>query len=451
MPRIFSSLIPTRTSASSSPSAESTGMTSQERGFLQKLVKRKPATRSFGHRVEGAVHKAAKVIGRQVRSPAPHSFAALERDYTAWSALSPKLPFDEREAGRLRQMASSYIARASASGCPGVLGKAKIHQASCYVLALDKAFLAHRRVRQALIDAQYPERFAAGHAQRDAGREGHAQALRRMRQEFDRTDGRADVAGWNPVVEGADGAAVYRFHPAPSRTAVGRTGWGPANAVLASALNDRLKLHLRVDFGFPEATVAALDGSTGVLVDGDALLLEGGTGADMVDGTALRQAVLAQWLIGKPRARWGEMRYDTQGLLRLAQPAMDVLSPRNIAQEALRGVSPLFTHPVRTDETMAELHCPIDRGLADRVLRLDLGRLAKDLIIDRERIDIAVALRGNAKARSPRHFTALREDAIGRLLEPLRALQVALKAGRDLPLAMVLADAAEELLHSPYA
>ncbi|WP_431286408.1 hypothetical protein [Roseateles chitinivorans] len=436
-------------------------MTATQRGFLQTLFTKqahRPTRRSFARRVDGAVRKVVQVIGKQVGSPDPHSFASLRRDYDAWCARPRTEAFDEGEARRLRRSATSYIARKSRAGRPDDVGKAKIHLASCYLLELEQRLLADRRRRQQAIDAQFPDRHGDRPAKREEGREAHAQALRELRRDVDL----AEAADAEPAPPGTpapvapdavvrdidvrdiDDLDVYRFHPMPTRAQAGESGRGPQNAALMGALDARLK-ELGVDLGIPEASAATLDGAVGVLVDGEGQWLEGHLGADVVGGPALRRAVLTQWLMGRPGAGWDQMRFDTRGQLRPSAPQMDVTRPGEIAREGLRGVSPLFTHPRRAGETLPALHRPVDAALAECIVRLDLQALTRSLHIDRARIDVAVARRAVQTGLPPRHFARTRKDAIDLMLEPLRALQTALKAGPHLPLAMVLADAAEAL------
>ncbi|OWQ48050.1 hypothetical protein CDL60_05535 [Roseateles noduli] len=456
MPSFISSFIHTRKSDPPAKPVPDAGVTATQQGFLQTLLTKqahRSTRRTFARRVDGAVRKAVEVIGKHVGTADPHSFASLRRDYDAWSVRPRTEAFDEGEARRLRRLATSYITRKSRSGRPDDVGRAKIHLASCYLLELEQRILADRRRRQQAIDAQFPDRHDDRPAKREEGREAHAQALRGLRRDIDLAEaadaepappGALAPVGSDAVVRAIDDRDVYRFHPMPTRAQAGESGRGPQNAALMCALDARLK-QCGVDLGVPEASAATLDGAVGVLVDGEGQWLEGHLGADVVDGSELRRAVLAQWLIGRPGAGWDQLRFDTRGQLRTSALPMDVTRPGEIAREGLRGVSPLFTHPRHAGETLPALHQPVDAALAERLVQLDLQALARSLQIDRARIDVAVARRAAQAGLPPPHFARTRGDAIDLMLEPLRALQTALKAGPHLPLAMVLADAAEAL------
>lgn len=451
MPFFMASFLPVSKSAPKPSHLPGDGLTSCQREFLQQLRKepaRAPVKRSFLERVDGAAHKALKALGHQVGVHDPRSFAALKRAYTTWSVHS-QAGLDEVDARRVRQMASTYLAGKSQRGNIDDVGRAKIRLAACYVAKLDRHILAHRRDRQRRIDAQFQDRHGDQPASRHLAREHHAQALRDLRRDIDRADaadGQSPPPAGDGSVRGVDDAEVYEFHPMPTRAEVGETGQGPQNAALVSALNAQLKQYLGVDFGLPDASPATLDEAVGVLIDSPPPTRKADI-ADL-DGQVLRRGMLAQWLIGAPRAGWEETTYDAKrGVIRPTRLPGTMLSPVQMAASvATGGAFPLLEDPGHPGAPLVELHRPIDRPLVDALLRLDLQRLKNDLLkIGRDAFDVAVALRAVRAGLGPRHFAFIRREAVDRLLAPLTALQTALKTGADLPIAMVLADAEDEL------
>jgi hypothetical protein len=243
-----------------------------------------------------------------------------------------------------------------------------------------------------------------------------------------------------------DGRRLYRFCPMPTRQAIAPADAGPQHAVLASVLHRKIVDQTRLDLRFPCATSAILDGVPGVLVDDpdpsppDAWLSE-------LPAAELQRAVLAQWVLGRPGATWSDVNFDEQTRLLRPRRLLDAAhEPLDIARDGLRGMPPLLFHPA-TGEPIPALHRPLDAVLGGPLRSLDLQALAKEMTTARDLIDLRNSVTG-VTARA--NVAASREDAVPRLLEPLRALQTALRADPELPLAKVLVDAAEELSLSPH-
>jgi hypothetical protein len=247
----------------------------------------------------------------------------------------------------------------------------------------------------------------------------------------------------------ADGTRMYHFVPMPTRAAANGDDVGPQHAVLASVLHRKLVEQVGLDLRFPCATPAMIEGAVGVLVDVVDLPSPRPAPSAHPKGE-LQRAVLAQWVLGRPRARWSDVGVDEQGLLRPRRLPSEAFAPSKIGLEGLEGVSPM----INTDDPIQELHSPIDVDLAARLLRLDIDALAKSMGCEQDVIDMLTHGNGLQARQAPRSLMASHKDAVDRLLEPLRALQSALrsamKARVALPLAMVLADAAEDLSQANY-
>ena len=198
-----------------------------------------------------------------------------------------------------------------------------------------------------------------------------------------------------------------------------------------------------------------VEGVPGVLVDH----LDQPTPKDLsqVSALDLQGAVVAQWVLGRPKANWNDMAVGQSGHPRPRDLPLAAPSPRTVAQQALSkqagdrsALSDLFFDP-ETGDPIPGLHEAVDAELAKRIVQLDLDALTKRMLLAQDIVDMRTLMNGRRAGQEARHYVASHRDAVDRLLEPLRALQTALKAGPGLPLAMILVDAAEELSHSRYA
>jgi hypothetical protein len=424
-------------SMGSTDSAGTSGSSST--GSAASSLSKRSAAGRFGNAMAAAV----KSFRQQFTPVTPGSFKELRRAYDAFSERLETEPFDEAEALQVRRLAVVYLNRRGGAVRDGEVQRCKHEVAASYVPAIDSLIQKDRWQRQRRIDTACSHRHSPSLMERTAGRGKHAAGLVRQLSSLNRAhDGTSDR-----IVSQADGTSLYRFMPMPTRDAAGTTSQGPQHAVLVSALNQKLVDRIGLDLRLPGASTALLEGVPGVLIDTvDLPPIDVGAPRS---ASELQRALLSQWVLGRPRAGWDQIGGDSQGLLRPRHLPLSAHKPRAIAAEGLAGVSPLLFDPV-TGDPIRDLHQPLAKDLAAGLLRLDIDALAKDLSIVRDVIDVANASNGAKVGLPPQHFAALKRDAVERLLEPLRALQTALTTGRDLPLAMVLVDAAEVLSHSQH-
>ena len=380
---------------------------------------------------------------KTLTAPDPGTFKELEM---AFKEAESAYPFDEGKALSVRKLAGQYLARhANASGQDEVR-RAQLDLAQRYISRIDARILEDRWQRQRDIDTSCPQLRSPSLTERSRHRQRHAAHLVfRLAALHDAWDGTSER-----IVNQADGRPLYRFRPMPTRQVAAQTNIVPQYAVLASVLHRKLDELAGLNLRLPCATPAILDGVPGVLADERESSPPDDTQLSALPNAELQRAVLAQWVLGRPRATWANVNVEPQtGLLRPGRLPDTAHEPLHIARQALQGVSPMFSYP-GSGEPIPGLHRPIDKALSDRLLSLDLGALAEAMDLPRDLIDVTNAANGTRAGLKARDLAVCASDAVSRLLEPLRALQSALRADPQLPLAMVLADAAEALSLSPH-
>lgn len=379
---------------------------------------------------------------KTLTAPNAGSFEELEE---AFKAAKAAFPFKERHGMRVRQLATQYLDRHTGKSGGSDLRQKEIAQARNFLSVVDAEIVKVRWERQRGIDETCTKLNSAHLSERTADRGRRAASLVLRFPELHPTGNGTS----HRIVKQCDGSPLYRFIPMPTRRAAGHVDIAPQHAVLASTLHRKLVEQVGLDLRFPCATTATLDGVAGVLVDDTHPSLPDTQISQLADDE-LQRAVLAQWVLGKPRATWDDVNIDfATGELRARWLPTAPHAPRDIAREGLQGVSPMLSHP-DTQEPIPGLHRPIDASLARQLLHIDFEALKLEMLDLQNKVDFGNVMNGVRVGHSRQHVAVSQSDAIDRLLEPLRALQSALRADPQLPLAMVLADAAEELSRSPY-
>ena len=418
-------------SAGSAGSAGSTGSTGSA-----------GSSPSTAHRFAKGIGAAIATFRAQLNPPKPGSFTEVDSAYKRFAERLKTEPFKEADALQVRQLVENYLDRPGVATSSDKVQRAKHQLAAAYRVAVNQWIEKDRLERQAGIDKACASVHSPDLTQRTAARQKHAAS---MVAQFPTLNAAHDGTS-ERFICGADGTRKYRFRPMPTRSAAHGDDIGPQHAVLASVLHRKLVEQVGLDLRFPCATTASLQGIPGVLEDVVDLPMpepsEGG-----FPTAELQRAVLAQWVLGRPRATWSDVGVDAEGRLRPRQLPQDALSPSDIANEGRQRVSPM----INTQEPIAALHSPIDAQLAGRLLHMDIDALAKSMGLAQDVIDMQTHVNGRRAAQPPKTLVASHKDAVDHLLAPLRALQRALRGAIDarvaLPLAMVLADAAEALPH----
>lgn len=402
-----------------------------------------PSIRSSRRRLGDAAGAAVKSFRQQFSPPKPGSFKELKSAYAALTEKPDIRALDKAEALQVLRLGQRYLERHPETASEKPVGRARRELAALFVQAIQQTIERDRLRSQLGIDTAHTQLHSPDLLVRTVDRQKHAAAMIRQLPSAQRAhDGTSER-----FISRGDGTRMYRFIPMPTRHAVGHEDIGPQHAVLASVLHRKLVEQVGLDLRFPCATTAMIEGAVGVLVDSVDLPEPRLAGCSYARAE-LQRAVLAQWVLGRPRATWSGVGVDDQGQLRARHPPLEGFSPAAIAREGLRGVSPM----INVDPPIEELHGPVDRELAVPLLRLDLDALAKEIRDAQDAIDVSTLCNGLRARQAPRSQMASHKDAVDRLLEPLRALQKALKESekRPLPLAMVLADAAEHLSQVSY-
>lgn len=450
---------------SPSPHGALAALNDQKRSFIEAVQQR----------VRGASHKLSKEAWRvasaaRVAPPAPGSFRQLQHAYEALALERADHAVDEAAALRVRRMATAYLMRtgdvpprsaasasaspspspspaaASSAAAPRELLAIKRDLAARYVEAIDLQLLRVRERRQRDIDAACPDRHSAHLSLRSASRQRHARECLRLAPEHNEAPGALSPR----LVRDALGEALYRFEPLPTRQASGPDDQGAHHAVLASVLHHKLRENGRVDLRLPVATLATIDGAPGVLIDvvaGDPVEIDATT-----SGSEARLALLTQWLVGRLEGDWWAFRTDPRGRIRMIPTALPTCSsasdPRSRAEQAQEGVSALFANDAgAAPGTVAQLHGPLDEPLRQALLKVDVPELTRSLSIAESAINLEIGRQASAAgwrggiAGGP----LLPPHAAERLVAPLTALQRVLARAPALPMAMLLADAADEL------
>lgn len=459
------------TACSSGDGVAPLSLTQEQRRFVAETTRRAALKQRFC----GALHKATKEARRlasaaRLGSPAPGSFRELKHAHDAFILRSHGRPFDETAARGVRRLAQTYIqdgsetasGKDSAKSAKSKVRAAKLRLAEAIKDDLDRAVQRDRAYRQLGIDAQYPHRFHSKLPQRSAGRQSHAADLCRAFQDVNRPlDGTSAR-----TVRDADGHAVYRFLPLPTRRASGPDREGPQHAVLASVLHRQLLDDVGIDLRLPVATLAMLDGVPGVLID--AVDLPRVREGRAMPAQEAQLALLAQWLVGSLRGDWSGFRADDEGRIRMPPSAMPerTLEPSLRAVEALAGVSPLAIDRSDPDDPtpLAVLHRPWTQDLETRLKEASLASLRRSLAIAHGHINVDAARlckiggREGGTQDSPMLPVHAAEKLLARLQTLLTVLLEAI-AERDEfvrqhpgctppplpPVPMMLADAAELL------
>lgn len=406
---------------------------------------------SSPQRLRKAMDAAWAGFRQQIKAPKPGTFAALRGAYERMSNDLKTRPFDEAQALEVRRLAVDYGNRQGDKAPKDEVQHQKRRLAANYVAAIDARIAKDRFQRQLDLDTACDQVNSPDLRVRTADRQKHAAGLIRNLPSL---NGAHDGTSDRRIVR-ADGAPQYRFVPMPTRQAADHQDIGPQHAVLASILHRDLLENIGVNLRFPCATTAMLEGMPGVLMDH--LDLPSPEDVGKASALDLQAAVVAQWVLGRPKAGWGDVEVDRSGHLRPRDLPLAALSPRDIADRALSkwdgdrsSLSGMFFDPASGDP-IPGLHVAVDSELSKRLLELDLDALTTRMRLAQDAIDLKTAVHGVKAGQAQRHYVASHPDAVGRLLEPLRALQAALTAGPDLPLAMVLVDAAEALSHSGHA
>lgn len=448
-------------------------LTQEQRTFVTETTRRAALKQRFC----GVLHKATKEAQRlasaaRLGPPASGSFRELKHAHDAFTLRSHGRPFDEAAARGVLRLAQTYIRKASETASAKASAKAENSakpkvRAAKLVLAkaikddLDRAVQQDRACRQLGIDAQ-PHRFHPELQKRSAGRQSHAAGLCSAFQDVNRPlDGTSAR-----TVRDADGHAVYRCLPLPTRRASGPDREGPQHAVLASVLHRELLDEVGIDLRLPVATLAMLDGVPGVLID--AVDLPRVPEGRAMPAQEAQLALLAQWLVGPSRGDWSDFRVDDEGRIRMSPCAMPerTREPRLRAVEALSGVSPLaIDRSDPADPTpLAVLHRPWTQDLETRLAKVSLAPLRTSLVNAHSRINLDAARLCKIGGREGgiQDSPMLPVHTAEKLLARLQALQTVLLeaiAERDEfvrqhpgctppalpPVPMLLADAAEQL------
>ncbi len=405
-------------------------------------------TRSRTPRIGGALRKtrsflqgAAAAAG--LAPPAAGGFRELQAAFEEHQKGLQHSPLNEAAAHRVRHLAATYVQHKEGAG-PSRDGyqAMRLAQAKEYVRLIDDQIKKDRILRQQGIDTGCTDRFSPRLRQAAEARTRHAAQLREHFSYVNQV-----VGGNSPsLVCDMDGTPIYKFLPMPTRRASGECNDGPHHAVLASELSQRLSALAPINLRFPRATMGKLNGVAGVLVD--AVNLPAPTQApEQSNIVELQRALLAQWILGRPRAGWNQLAVDSQGQLHVRDLPQQRHSPHDIAKEGLSGVSPLLRDPL-SGEAIPGMHAPFAEELTSAILRVDVAELKRELELNRDLVDMGTAVDGIRARQVPQYYATSQRDTVNRLLAPLQALQTALRANKKLPIAMVLADAAEELSQS---
>lgn len=344
---------------------------------------------------------------------------------------------DQAIISRLNDITSGYLA--SHTGKKGMGREAELRRKVAFnAQSLARAHQAKLQSLQARgVDPADLPLFHPRLKDRADARRMDASQLRDAHPELNRrSNGSSD---W--LIKQSDGRTVYRLVPLNTRMASTPES-GPQHAALASGLRFKLQ-DAGLDLRIPDATPVSFEGQSAMQLD--AVDLPPPQDLSRISADELHRAVVAQWVVGRPNPRWEDFGQDDRGRLVMRETPFKMCEPRSMAQIAQRGVSELFKVPI------AALHQPLAPALRAAVLTLDLARLEKRLDTERDLIDLACGMKGQLDARSTAHYSYLPKASTARLIEPLRALQTALRATPDLPLAMALADAADILERSPFA
>lgn len=416
---------------STSPSRSATGSTGSA-----------GSSPSTAHRFAKGMGAAIATFRAQLSPPKPGSFTEVDSAYKRFGERLKTEPFKEAEALQVRQLVENYLNRPGVATSSDKVQHAKFQLATLYRRAMNELIQKDRLTRQAGIDTDCANVYSPNLRQRTEARQRHAAS---MVAQFPTLNAALDGTSERFICR-ADGTRAYRFRPMPTRSAAQGEDTGPQHAVLASVLHRKLVEQVGLDLRFPCATTASLQGIPGVLEDViDLPTPEPSEG--VFPAAELQRAVLAQWVLGRPRSTWSDVGVDAEGRLRPRHLPQQALSPSDIANEGHQGVSPM----INTPEPILELHSPIDAQLAASLLHVDIDALAKSMGMARDVIDMQTHFNGLRAEQLPKTLVASHNDAVDHLLAPLRALQRALRSAVDarvpLPLAMVLADAAEALSH----
>lgn len=403
-------------------------------------------------RVQKAATAAVKSFRTEYGPPKPGSFKEVKQAWRKFEhelAIAPQA-FDVPKAQTVLRLIRDYLAKHD-KACHDELTRRECNSLKHLDVEIEDMIERHAQRRALGIDVACIRRHSPDLEERTAERQKHAISLIML------------SPGRNLAIDGTsermvslpDGTPLYRFIPMPTRAAADRRDVGPQHAVLASILHRKLIEDIGMNLRFPCATAAMVEGVPGVLVDH----LAQPTPKDLsqVSALDLQGAVVAQWVLGRPKANWNDMAVGQSGHPRPRDLPLAAPSPRTVAQQALSkqagdrsALSDLFFDP-ETGDPIPGLHEAVDAELAKRIVQLDLDALTKRMLLAQDIVDMRTLMNGRRAGQEARHYVASHRDAVDRLLEPLRALQTALKAGPGLPLAMILVDAAEELSHSRYA
>ncbi|ANH67546.1 hypothetical protein ABE85_08145 [Mitsuaria sp. 7] len=241
---------------------------------------------------------------------------------------------------------------------------------------------------------------------------------------------------------GSKGDAPYRLQPVIARESQKLEGERALHAALASTLRDAILEQTGLDLCLPRATFdTPLRRRDTALLIVDNVAGRTPTGDERGHQTELQQAVVGQWLLGKPNPRWADFARDDDGRLRARSisPCVDPLI--EVWSEAVnRGPSALF----RTPDGKAEsaITCkPLDDAIRYAIAHhLDMGRIERALSKTYDR------MAGHLPGKASSTLSDKEKPLLARLMAPLRALRQALidsSRHPGLPLEMLMADAGD--------
>ncbi|WP_423600443.1 hypothetical protein [Roseateles sp. MS654] len=277
-----------------------------------------------------------------------------------------------------------------------------------------------------------------------AARLAHAKELRAEKPSLYDPIGRSE----SPVF-GRDDKRLYRLLPLKESRSptVQRQVLGHRRVAMAGALMEGIRQQIDLTFHLPRVTVnfpnsrketplVIVDAVNGKEPTSECQRSKDGT----EDPLELQQALLGQWILGRPKPEWKDFVLDADGKLR----ALDVVPHHGPLSEvwvaATGGVSPLFTTPVDAKGNRFENYMtlkPLDPALRSALADLDMEKLQADLTKLQQRLDGHV--RPDRKAQSA-------EAEIRQMLAPLRALKDALSGRfKDAPLEFLMEAAGRRL------
>ena len=277
-----------------------------------------------------------------------------------------------------------------------------------------------------------------------AARLAHAKELRAEEPSLYNSIGRSE----SPVF-GRDGERLYRLLPLKESRSptIQSQVLGHRRVAMAGALMEGIRQQIDLTFHLPRVTVSfpnsrketplvIVDAVNGKEPTSECQRSKDGT----EDPLELQQALLGQWILGRPKPEWKDFVLDADDKL-LALNVVPHDGPlRKVWSEATSQLSPLFTTPVDAKGNRFENYMtlkPLDPALRSALADLDMEKLQADLTKLQQRLDGHV--RPDRKAQSA-------EAEIRQMLAPLRALKDALSGRfKDAPLEFLMEAAGRRL------